>query len=472
MERKKTEHNITSVLLMKKSSFTANGAENFLSTSKTLHNATNMDKKNTENVVTIPHKIGYGPVDLKKITRETNYESNPLSKKYQINPNEIIDDKLPANFKGDSKFIPQSMLKGLTGQAAAYAVSKGDYFGGVTFLSEGVRSKAFYFDPASGSRGKGVLINTHPGITLPYQSESEIRKIFGNTSLSPMTDEIIRGVKHGQMTNNMRQAQLRVGDYYNMFKHVQDKYSAGAHNALLGVISQNPFAKELLSEGKSKQEVLKEVKENLPVTSYAVLQHLAYKYGNGGIKKFTSLLNATISAGLDTENQEEHLAKGAKHIVYHYRDGKNTLHQDTRVMNIHRLFYTAGVRFSPELNMKIVGNKELTQEEEKLVNEVSKEAGLGKLVDKGKIKLPDGTINSTKNSKSDKMELEVESANKGISTVNQNFKPIPKVEKIEVDDIKPKNDNTVEINKPKPSPKPKSDSGGSGCISFSCFGMK
>jgi len=54
-----------------------------------------------------------------------------------------------------------------------------------------------------------------------------------------------------------------------------------------GGIGKNPFAQKLLAEGRSKQEILRTVKENLPVTSYAVLQHLAYKYGNGGIKRFT-----------------------------------------------------------------------------------------------------------------------------------------------------------------------------------------
>ena len=287
--------------------------------------------------------------------------------------------------------------------------------------------------------------------------------MFGNTSLAGMTEEILRGVRNGQMSSNMKNAHLRVGDYYNMFKHVQDKYTAGANGALLGVMNKNPFAQKLLAEGHSKQEVLRTVKEQLPVTSYAVLQHLAYKYGNGGIKRFTNLLNHTISAGLDTANQEKHLADGAKYIVYHYRDGKNVLHQDTRVMNIHRLFYTAGVKFSPELNMKIISNQELNATETQLVNSVATSAGLGKLVQNGKINLPDGDASSTKNSRSEKFTLDIDAANKGIVTVNQNFKPIqPPVEH-------QKHHETDIVNKHSVS-HPKAAAGS--CMSFSCMTIR
>lgn len=390
------------------------------------------------------------------------YPKNQLSERFNIKPDAVVNVNL-GNVKGDAKFIPQHMLRSLTGQAAGYAVSRGDYFGGITFLSEGVRSNAFYFDPASGSRGKGVLINTHPGITLPYQSDKEIRNMFGNTSLAGMTEEILRGVRNGQMSSNMKNAHLRVGDYYNMFKHVQDKYTAGANGALLGVMNKNSFAQKLLAEGHSKQEVLRTIKEQLPVTSYAVLQHLAYKYGNGGIKRFTNLLNHTISAGLDTANQEKHLADGAKYIVYHYRDGKNVLHQDTRVMNIHRLFYTAGVKFSPELNMKIISNQELNATETQLVNSVATSAGLGKLVQNGKINLPDGDASSTKNSRSEKFTLDIDAANKGIMTVNQNFKPIqPPVEH-------QKHHETDIVNKHSVS-HPKAAAGS--CMSFSCMTIR
>ena len=194
----------------------------------------------------------------------TNYPTNNLSTKFNINPNASVPVDL-GNVKGDSKFIPQHMLKGLTGQAAGYAISRGDYFGGVTFLSEGVRSNAFYFDPASGAKGKGTLVNTHPGITLTYQTDKEIRNMFGNTSLSPLTEEILRSVRGGTISPNMRNSHLRVGDYYNMFKHVQDKYTAGANNALMGVMQNNPFAKSMLAQGKTKQETLINIKENLTV---------------------------------------------------------------------------------------------------------------------------------------------------------------------------------------------------------------
>lgn len=399
----------------------------------------------------------------------TNYPTNNLSTKFNINPNASVPVNL-GNVKSDAKFIPQHMLKGLTGQAAGYAISRGDYFGGVTFLSEGVRSNAFYFDPASGAKGKGTLVNTHPGITLTYQTDKEIRNMFGNTSLSPLTEEILRSVRGGTISPNMRNSHLRVGDYYNMFKHVQDKYTAGANNALMGVMQNNPFAKSMLAQGKTKQETLRAIKENLPVGSYAVLQHLAYKYGNGGIKRFTSLLNHTISAGLDVKNQEQHLANGAKYIVYHYRDKSNTMHQDTRVMNIHRLFYTAGVKFKPELNLKIATNQTLTEEETKLVNSVAQTAGLGKLVKDGHVKFPDGTISSTKNSQSEKYQLDIDAANKGIAKVNQDFKPIKievKVDEPKKNKIEHKSEPTHNINKPKPTANTNT-----GCMSFSCVGRR
>ena len=398
-----------------------------------------------------------------------SYPKNQLSERFHIKPDSIVNVNL-GNVRGDAKFIPQHMLRSLTGQAAGYAVSRGDYFGGITFLAEGVRSNAFYFDPASGSRGKGVLINTHPGITLPYQSDKEIRNMFSNTSLAGMTEEILRGVRNGQMSSNMKNAHLRVGDYYNMFKHVQDKYTAGANNALMGMMNKNPFAQKLLAQGHSRQDILRTIKENLPVTSYAVLQHLAYKYGNGGIKRFTNLLNHTISAGLDTENQDKHLAEAVQYIVYHYRDKSNTMHQDTRVMNIHRLFYTAGVKFKPELNLKIATNQTLTEEETKLVNSVAQTAGLGKLVKDGHVKFPDGTISSTKNSQSEKYQLDIDAANKGIAKVNQDFKPIKievKVDEPKKNKIEHKSEPTHNINKPKPTANTNT-----GCMSFSCVGRR
>lgn len=391
-----------------------------------------------------------------------SYPKNQLSERFHIKPDSIVNVNL-GNVRGDAKFIPQHMLRSLTGQAAGYAVSRGDYFGGITFLAEGVRSNAFYFDPASGSRGKGVLINTHPGITLPYQSDKEIRNMFSNTSLAGMTEEILRGVRNGQMSSNMKNAHLRVGDYYNMFKHVQDKYTAGANNALMGMMNKNPFAQKLLAQGHSRQDILRTIKENLPVTSYAVLQHLAYKYGNGGIKRFTNLLNHTISAGLDTENQDKHLAEAVQYIVYHYRDSKNVLHQDTRVMNIHRLFYMAGVKFSPELNMKIISNQELNGLESQVVNGIAISAGLGEIVQNGKINLPDGDVSSTKNSRSEKFSLDIDASNKGLVVVDQNFKPIqPPVEQ-------PKHHENSIVNKPAVS-QPKPAVGG--CMSFSCMGRK
>lgn len=386
------------------------------------------NNQNVQNLRRLAANTGMGIVAARLANTSqpanTNQTVNSeLLQKFNINPNQKIStNENLGNFKPDAGFIPQSMLKGLTGKASAYAISQGDYFGGVTFLAEGVRSNAFYFDPASGSRGKGILINTHPGITLPYQTDAEIRKMFGRTTLAGMTDEIISGVKRGQITANMRNSTLVISDYYNMFNDINQKYSVGADNALKGRLSQNRFAKEMLEDGKTTQEVMREIKRNLPAPSYAVLQHLSYKYGPGGIRKFGSLLDHSISAALDPENQTEHLQNGAKHIVYHYRNKNNELIQDTRAMNIHRLFYTSGVRFSPELNMKIVTGSQLNNNEQAVVSAVAKQAGVGSIVQAGKpIDFKDGPA---RNSRSDELKLDEAAIRRGVTTVNQDFKPI------------------------------------------------
>ena len=146
------------------------------------------------------------------------------------------------------------------------------------------------------------------------------------------------------------------------------------------------------------------------------------------------------------------------------------MHQDTRVMNIHRLFYTAGVKFKPELNLKIATNQTLTEEETKLVNSVAQTAGLGKLVKDGHVKFPDGTISSTKNSQSEKYQLDIDAANKGIAKVNQDFKPIKievKVDEPKKNKIEHKSEPTHNINKPKPTANTNT-----GCMSFSCVGRR
>lgn len=381
--------------------------------------------------------------------------SIPLLRQFNINPNEKIPTTNLQGYKPDAGFIPQSMLRGLTGRASAYAISQGDYFGGITFLAEGVRSNAFYFDPASGSRGKGILINTHPGITLPYQKDHEIRKMFGRTTLAGMTDEIINGVKRGQITPNMRNAQLVISDYYNMFNDINQKYSVGADNALKGRLNNNRFAKELMNNGMSANDVMREIKRNLPAPSYAVLQHLSYKYGPGGIKRFGSLLDHSISAALDKDNQEQHLANGVKHIVYHYRNSRNELIQDTRAMNIHRLFYTSGVRFSPELNMKLVTGGNLNAQEQATVNDVAKQAGLGQIVKNGRME--DFKDGPARNSRTDEYKLDENAIRRGIAVVDQNFKPIP---------LSDNNDNKPvrTVSTPKPQQRQETNT----CVSSAC----
>jgi hypothetical protein len=356
--------------------------------------------------------------ETRPVIKPITAEAKNMMNKYNINPNEQVKVNL-GDLKPDAGFIPQHMLRGLSGKAAGYAISQGDFFGGVTFLAEGVRNNAFYFDPASGSKGKGILINTHPGITLKYQKDYEIRKMFNATTLAPMTNEILNGVKSGTITPRMKAATLVISDYYNMFNQINGKYSAGADNAIMNVIGKNKFARDMLSHGATKSDVLREVKRNLPAPSYAVLQHLAYKYGNGGINRFTSLLDKSISAALDKPNQDKHLEEGAKFIVYHYRDKNNRLIQDTRAMNIHRLFYVSGLKFSPDLNMKIVtGMGRLDEKERAVVNEVTTRAGIKPIIDKdGQVSnFPDGPAHN-----SNTKDVELVDVNKPVKKVDYDF---------------------------------------------------
>lgn len=379
---------------------------------------------------------------------------NPLSNagelqsKYKIKEDEIVE--LNLGKYNNSKFIPQHLTKTLIGKAAGYALTKGDYFGAITFLCEGVYPKAFYYDPATGGT-RGTLVNTHPGITLSLQPDNTIRGIFVNTSLRHMTEEIVDKAKYNRgISSNMANARLQVSDYYHMFQKIEGKYSQGAYKALEGRLAGHPLAKPLLAKGMSKAEVMEQMQSELSPASYSVLQQLAYKYGNGGIKRFGKLLDATISAGLDPDNQEKHLAQGAKHIVYQYMNSKKQWIQDTRVMNIHRLFFLSGEKFSPELNLKLITGSKLDKSEEELVSKVAKKAGVPNIIKDGRLDLPDGTIDTVKQANPPK--LNTAAINKGVTTVNQNFKPIdaeppkPKIEtpKVDIDDtprseaIKPK----------------------------------
>ena len=351
-----------------------------------------------------------------KLTPTTD-QTQQLLRQFNINPHESISTTNLNGYKAESGFIPQNMLRGLTGKASAYAIANGDYFGGITFLAEGVRSNAFYFDPASGSR-KGILINTHPGITLKYQSAEEMRRMFGHTSIRNMTEEIIQASRNGQMTSRMRSAQLVVADYYNMFKEINRKYSRGADIALREHLDRNSYAKALMAQGLNRNDIMTRIKQNLPAPSYAVLQHLSYKYGEGGIKRFHNLLDKSISAALDLPNQDKHLQDGARFIVYHYRNKNNQLIQDTRAMNIHRLFYTSGVKFSPELNMKLVTGGQLDNNEQTLVNSVAKSAGVDDIVKNGRIS--DFGSGSPRNSITDEYKLEQDGP---VQKVNQSYKP-------------------------------------------------
>lgn len=360
--------------------------------------------------------------------------ASSLRDKYKLNPSEIVDIDLGKY--ANSKFIPQHLTKTLIGKAAGYALTKGDYFGAITFLCEGVYPKAFYYDPASGGR-RGTLVNTHPGITLSLQPENTIRGIFANTSLRDMTDEIVakslgKGASKG-ISGNMASARLQVSDYYHMFQRIEGTYSKGTYNALAGRLSSHPMAKQLLAKGMDKAEVMEEIQSNLSPASYSVLQQLAYKYGNGGIKKFGKLLDYTINAALNPDNADKHLANGAKHIVYQYMNGKKQWVQDTRVMNIHRLFFLSGEKFSPEMNLKLITGGKLDADEEKIVKEVAKKAGVSSIIKDGKLDLPDSTPESKKHSVTPKFN---EAAiRKGTTVVNQDFKPVDIEPKISKDDV-------------------------------------
>ena len=374
--------------------------------------------------------------------------------KNAINPNEPVNVELPSQYK-NAVFVPQSLMKGRVGMAAGYAFSKGDYFGGVTFLSEGISNKAFYLDPASNPKN-GTLINTNPGITLSRQNESTIRAIFKNTSLAGMTDEIIHQSKGGRggtglgISSNMAKVSLQVGDYYNMFKVVQGSYSNSLVSAMKERLPHNPHAKALLSSGMSRDAVMRKIQENLPPASYGVLQHMTYKFGGQGVRRFGKVFDGAISAALDPANQEQHLTNGAKHMVYYFRNKNSAWQPDTRVMDIHRIIFTSGKRLSPELNLKLATQAELNANELNLVSGIAKQAGVSGIIKDGRVKLPDSPTETLGNSQ--KLDWDEKAANRGMRVVNQDAKPVP------IDMPKPQ-PNNHQTNIPKP-PQPKRHGGG------------
>lgn len=368
--------------------------------------------------------------DTNKKFTELNKNSKPVIsnkglaelKALNINPSEKVHVTLPSGIDELGGFIPSKHMQGLNGKAAAVALAGGDYFAAITFLCEGVRTKAFYMDPATGGR-YGALVNTHPGITLKFQTNDEIKRIFQASSISPMTNHIIDNVRSGTISPQMRNATLQIDDYYKMFRQIEGKYAKGAESALLHHMKTNPYAKELLKT-KSQAEVLKEIKSGLPPASYSVLQQLSYKYGPGKVKSFSGLVQGSISAALDEKNRDEHLVNGAKHIVYQYMNSKKQWVQDTRVMGLHRLFFTAGERFSKDLNYKLVTGQALSGSELALVKDVASKAGVGNLVgNNGVLNIPDATKESVKSKSSEDLKLNTDLANKGVTSVNFNFKP-------------------------------------------------
>ena len=318
--------------------------------------------------------------------------------------------------KSSGFIVPAKHYAGLTGPSAKFALSKNDYFAGITFLCEWITRDSFYHDPASGGN-KGVLINTHPGITLTYQTK-RLDKIFAGTSAAPIVNEIKGAIKSGNITPNMRNTKFSPSDYYKMFQAIEPSYTNDAYKLIRNNLERNKFASEILSGYKKgtkeyedmKTRLTQRVVNQLPASAFSVIQQGVYKCGSAGFGRFKTLLNGTISAGLDLQNQDRHLQENAKSIVYTYstKSGRKT---DTRVMEIHRLFYVSGKGISPKLGEKIVDGIALTPSEMKQIQELSKKAGITNIVKGNKTVFSDI---STDFEKGKNINYDSEIANTGI----------------------------------------------------------
>lgn len=345
---------------------------------------------------------------------QTNHPTNELSIKHNIKPNEL--PVAPNN-----KDLIKQWRNTLSGKASAYALSRNDYFAAVTFIAEGVKESAFYKDPASGGK-YGTLYNSHPGITMRFQSDSEILSMFGKTSVAHQKQNILSNLR-GLQNNNiktlpqfMKDMRLSIGDHYEMFNTIRNKYSNNLNKTLYSVMDSNPFVKDRLSKGHSKETVFNDIKKNMPSSAYGVLQHIAYKHGSAG--KFKGLLNHSISAALDPENREKHLVNGASHIIYSYVNAKKEKVIDKYAMKVHRLFYLSGATLSPDLNMKILQNNKLDQNEEKKVNDIAQKVGIGKIIKNGKTDFGERLDNS-KLDKEKSLDTSLLDKGKAVKNVNE-----------------------------------------------------
>lgn len=394
-------------------------------------------------------------------TQVVSDEMKKELKKYNVD----LDSTTIVNGKMSPKIGASVNSKTLTGKAATFALANGNYYAGLTILCEGVKEKAFYFDPASGGK-YGTLINTHPGITLRFQTESEMRKMFGQTKLAPMTESLIRNIQAKRLTPEMRQLTLDIPDYNRMFNVIANKYSSDADKFVKERLSQHPLSKRLLQQGMTKDQVLNQIKSDLPVSSYAVLQHLSYKYGPRMRNYFGKLVDGTISAALDLPNQERHLLNTAQHIVYKYMSEGGKWHVDTRVMNYHRMFYTAGHKFTPEINLKLASNTPLTEAESKVVSNVIRNAGLSVSVKNGRVNFPE--ITNQRTAATDfgtPPELDTKAIDKGVAKVTT---VIHEVRVLNGEYQKPQSKMNTESLKPKAAPKRQATA--YNCISSACMG--
>lgn len=274
-----------------------------------------------------------------------------------------------------------------TQQAALYSMSKGDMYAALTFLSEGVDGRAFYYDPASGGKN-GHIINIHPGINLSAQSDETIKKVLKAGQIDIPFNEIIGTIRNrSPLTAKMKAETLNPEQVHETFGVVRQAYTDTATRALERVAIKNPLVIKMMKEDKlTKREATEAVINNMPEGAWAVLQHAAYKKGNlNGMEK---VLTSAINAALDKpENQQKHLSEGAQYINYVYKHNGVT-RNDTRVESLHRLFFVAGDKMDRETSMKVLGGKDLGAAES-MLDSMAKASGTQAAMKGGKFNIPE-----------------------------------------------------------------------------------
>lgn len=294
---------------------------------------------------------------------------------------------------------PSKMFNAPTRHAASLAFAKGDAFMGVTFLAEGISTRGgkienFYYDPGSAGRNY-KLINTHPGIVLTDRGKGFVAQLFKGTSLSPLIKEIAHATENrGSITPNMlRSKPLTIDDFSSMFNNIRDYYENSLLRAMTRAVRNSPeaqaFKKQHSNTRLSDKKIAEMIIEGLPDTSAGVLQHIVYKYGHFP-KKMTQTLQHSIKAVLDPEHQQEHLANGSKYMTHFYRTSQGVVKSDPRASTIHRIFFAAGEKLSPEMALKISNGERLNEKELENAKLILKQAGVkGDLIsENGLVNLP------------------------------------------------------------------------------------